>query len=117
MKFIVDAQLPRSLAQLLRENGHDAIHTLDLPERNATGDNYINAISIREERIVISKDADFFTEYFIRGQPFKLVLVTTGNIRNKDLLNIFNSHISLMVEFLEYSSVLELSNENIVVIV
>ena len=35
MNFIVDAQLPKSLARLLAELGHDAIHTLDMPERNA----------------------------------------------------------------------------------
>ena len=35
MKFIVDAQLPKSLTRLLAELGHDAIHTLDMPERNA----------------------------------------------------------------------------------
>jgi predicted nuclease of predicted toxin-antitoxin system len=31
MKFLVDAQLPRRLTYRLREAGHDALHTLDLP--------------------------------------------------------------------------------------
>lgn len=30
MKFLVDAQLPRRLANLLIEVGHDALYTLDL---------------------------------------------------------------------------------------
>jgi predicted nuclease of predicted toxin-antitoxin system len=34
MKFLVDAQLPRRLIHRLREAGHDAIHTLDLPDGN-----------------------------------------------------------------------------------
>ena len=32
MKFLVDAQLPRRLVCELVDLGHDAIHTLDLPE-------------------------------------------------------------------------------------
>ncbi|MFM9952284.1 MAG: DUF5615 family PIN-like protein [Saprospiraceae bacterium] len=61
MKFIVDAQLPKSLARLLREYGHDAIHTLELPRRNRTDDYEINEISLQELRVVISKDSDFLT--------------------------------------------------------
>ncbi len=34
MKFLVDAQLPRWLANKLRDQGHDVLHTLDLPESN-----------------------------------------------------------------------------------
>lgn len=38
MKFLVDAQLPRRLAQSLIEAGFEAIHTLDLPLGNRTPD-------------------------------------------------------------------------------
>lgn len=38
MKFIVDAQLPKSLAYALREKGFDAIHTSELPDGNETTD-------------------------------------------------------------------------------
>jgi predicted nuclease of predicted toxin-antitoxin system len=49
MKFLVDAQLPKSLCLFLHSKGYDAIHTLDLPEGNATSDADINQLSIREE--------------------------------------------------------------------
>ena len=42
MKFIVDAQLPRTLVVFLRDNGFDAIHTKDLPDGNNTTDAQIN---------------------------------------------------------------------------
>ena len=45
MNFLVDAHLPRHLALLLREHGHDAIHTLDLADGNRTTDNRISEIS------------------------------------------------------------------------
>jgi predicted nuclease of predicted toxin-antitoxin system len=32
MKFLVDAQLPVKLAQLLRQKGYNTIHTKELPE-------------------------------------------------------------------------------------
>lgn len=78
MKFIVDAQLPKSLARLLRELGHDAVHTLELPHRNRTGDGEINALSLAEQRVVISKDSDFFDSYVGKQEPYKLLYLTTG---------------------------------------
>ena len=34
MKFIIDAQLPVRLKKWLTKNGYDAIHAIDLPEKN-----------------------------------------------------------------------------------
>ncbi|SJM96610.1 DUF5615 family PIN-like protein [Crenothrix polyspora] len=41
---------------MLREHGHDAIHTLDLAEGNRTTDNTINEIANIEQRVVITKE-------------------------------------------------------------
>lgn len=56
MKFLVDAQLPRSLAVLLESSGHDAVHTLDLPRANRTADRGISRLADAEDRVVVSKD-------------------------------------------------------------
>ncbi len=77
MKFLVDAQLPKYLCDFLVESGYDAVHTLDLPNRNQTKDSEINSISIKEHRIVISKDADFIESKLISDKPFKLLYVAT----------------------------------------
>ncbi len=61
MRFIVDAQLPASLADIF--TGHDFIHTRDLLLGNKTSDNEINALSVNEERILITKDSDFYYSY------------------------------------------------------
>ncbi len=66
MKFLIDAQLPQSLKQLFLENEHDCIHTLDLPFGNLTPDKIINKISIEENRILITKDSDFFTALLLK---------------------------------------------------
>ena len=34
MEFLVDAQLPWRLARWLQSEGHDAVHTRDLPQGN-----------------------------------------------------------------------------------
>ncbi len=58
MKFLVDAQLPVKLAQLLRQKGYNTIHTKELPEQNKTPDGEINRLSIEQQRVVITKDLD-----------------------------------------------------------
>jgi len=47
MKFIVDAQLPELLKNWLNEQGHDVLHTNDLPERERTPD--METIELAEE--------------------------------------------------------------------
>lgn len=85
MRFVVDAQLPRRLCARLNERGHDAVHTLDLPQGNRTPDDAINRLSAAEQRVVVTKDSDFVDSFVLRGTPHKLLLVSTGNICNDDL--------------------------------
>lgn len=84
MKFLVDAQLPVRLANWLREAGHDARHTFDLPLGNRTPDSEIVAVALREERVVVTKDSDFVQSFVLTGEP-ALLLISTGNIANSDL--------------------------------
>ncbi|MDO8539040.1 MAG: DUF5615 family PIN-like protein [Opitutaceae bacterium] len=56
MKFLVDAHLPASLAKVLVADGHEVIHTTQLPAQNATTDTVINDISMRDHRVVITKE-------------------------------------------------------------
>ena len=96
MNFLVDAQLPRRLAHRLRDAGHDALHTLDLPKGNRTTDTEINEISAREHRVVITKDADFVSSFLLERTPYKLLLISTGNIANADLEALFVPLISAL---------------------
>lgn len=85
MKFLVDAHLPRRLVYRLCEAGHDAIHTLDLPHGNRTTDAEVTTLSLQERRIVMTKDSDFVNSFLLSRQPYKLLLISTGNIKNADL--------------------------------
>ncbi|MCI0698179.1 DUF5615 family PIN-like protein [candidate division KSB1 bacterium] len=98
MKFIVDAQLPRRLAYRLRDAGHDALHTLDLPLANRTPDAVIKEISLRDQRVVVSKDGEFVDSLLVHGQVYKLLLVSTGNIKNADLERLFLKNLKDIVD-------------------
>lgn len=109
MKFLVNAHLPRHLVNLLREKGHEAIHTRDLPRGNRTGDAEILAVSLREQRILITKDGDFVDSYLLQKGPFKLLLITTGNISNQELIALFERNLEQIETAFENYSYLELS--------
>jgi predicted nuclease of predicted toxin-antitoxin system len=115
MKFIVDAQLPKRLARFLQSEGYDAVHTLDLPQQNATSDAMINSISIEQQRIVITKDADFVESFLLQGKPYKLLLISTGNIKNSELEPLIAANLQQLVELLNVHFYLELNRSGIIV--
>jgi predicted nuclease of predicted toxin-antitoxin system len=98
MKFLVDAQLPRRLIYPLRDRGHDAVHTLDLPKGNRTPDAAITQLSVSEERVVVTKDSDFVDSLIVHGVPHKLLLVSTGNIRNSALETLLFKNLEAIVD-------------------
>jgi predicted nuclease of predicted toxin-antitoxin system len=115
MNFLVDAQLPRRLVYRLREAGHDAIHTLDLPDRNATRDDAICARAEAEARVVVTKDADFVDTFLVSGTPPRLLLVTTGNIPNVQLERLFLANLGVLVQALSEARFVELTRSSVVV--
>lgn len=109
MKFLVDAQLPRRLARLLQQAGFDAIHTLDLPQQNRTKDPIIITTADAEQRIVITKDADFVDSFILSKRPSKLLVVTTGNISNQVLEALFTAALPQIADAFRNHSYVELS--------
>jgi predicted nuclease of predicted toxin-antitoxin system len=56
-----------------------------LPDANRTTDEQINDVADREQRVVVTKEADSVDTHLLRGRPTKLLLVSTGTISNRDL--------------------------------
>jgi predicted nuclease of predicted toxin-antitoxin system len=104
MKFLVDAQLPPALCSLLRSAGHDALHTRELPTQNRTPDEIINDLSLKEQRVVVSKDTDFYYSHLLQHKPWKLLLVRTGNMSTRDLKRLFEAHLPAIVQLLQTNS-------------
>ena len=114
MKFLVDAQLPRHLVASLKWSGHDVLHTLDFPSGNRTPDWRINEISVAEQRIVVTKDADFVNSFLLSGVPYKLLLVSTGNISNRELESLFVKNLSAIVGALEIYEFVEITRTSLI---
>lgn len=115
MKFLVDAQLPRRLALNLSAAGHNALHTLDLPQQNRTPDSDLIQLAEQEERVVITKDADFVHSHILHGRPPKLLLISTGNVTNKELDSLFAAHLETLASLFESYNFIELSRTALVV--
>ena len=115
MKFLIDAQLPRRLASTLADLGHDSIHTLDLPDRNATPDREVALTADREDRVVVTKDGDFRLSHLLTGRPRRLLYVATGNIANAVLLDLFRSHLAEVERAFENRAHVELTDDSLII--
>lgn len=115
MKWLLDAQLPKRLAAHFRTLGKDIVHTSELPNGNRTTDRDIVELAIREDRIVISKDSDFVDWLLIHGKPRKLLLITTGNISNEKLFELFEANLPLIESAFAESDLVELSQTGLVI--
>ena len=113
MKFLIDAQLPKSLSEFLKHKGFNSIHTLELPGKNRTKDIQIIQEAIKENRVVISKDNDFLDSFLIKSEPPKLIMVRTGNISNKELLKIFENNLDRITAMLVKSNLIEINRRDI----
>jgi predicted nuclease of predicted toxin-antitoxin system len=110
VKFLIDAHLPPSLRDLFHEAGHDAIHTLDLPDQNASRDSLLNEVSMHEQRVLVTKDTDFYYSHLLHGRPWNLVLVRTGNLRLEATKKMFKIHLPAIEKALQTCTLVELDH-------
>ena len=112
MKFLIDEQLPQKLASWLNGKGFDAIHADDVPHTaGKLTDIAICKFADEHNRIVITKDEDFWQRYLLMKEPKKLIYVTTGNIKNKDLIQLFDNNLHLLLTHITSHNVIEI-NQN-----
>jgi predicted nuclease of predicted toxin-antitoxin system len=114
MKLIVDAHLPKSICEYFYNC--DCIHTQQLEKGNLTKDSLINKLSIKEHRIVITKDTDFYYSYIASRKPYKLVLVKLGNMRLGELKNYFKTNSEKILTILKNHSFIILEKNKIKII-
>ena len=115
MKFLIDAQLPSRLARWIDARGHEAVHTTDLPEGNRTDDAVLNERSVHDQSALVTKDEDFVDTFLLRRQPHKLLLVTTGNIGNRELERLFEDNLELIAQAFETSDFIELDRTSLII--
>jgi len=113
VKFLVDAQLPPKLCEIIESAGFSAMHVEALPAGDETKDQEIIDYADKHQLIVITKDIDFYHSHMILGKPEKLFLITTGNIRNKKLFNLIRMHSKSFKKLLDNCHYIELSDDGI----
>jgi len=74
VKFLIDQNRSPRLAALLRESGHDAVHTLELGLERAE-DIDLLLLAEREGRTVASGDTDFGTLLEVSGRTSPSVIL------------------------------------------
>ena len=102
---------------MLQNAGHDAVHTHQLAAQNRTSDEVINELSAREQRVVVTKDTDFYHSHLLHRTPWKLLLIRTGNIRTRELKTLFEQHLPTILTALEQNSLVELDRKAVRVVV
>jgi predicted nuclease of predicted toxin-antitoxin system len=115
MRFLIDAQLPRRMVDWFTAAGCDTTHTIELPSGNRTSDKDITKIANRDQRFLVTKDGDFVDSHLLHGQPAKLLLVTAGNISNRDLELLVLPLIPRVLTDFEQHSFLEVGQSGIVI--
>lgn len=88
MKFLVDNQLPQALAAYLAARGVDCQHVIEIGLAQVS-DAGVCRYATAQNRVIITKDEDFF---HLANEPkatFILIWVRLGNCRNEALLAAF----------------------------
>lgn len=115
MRFIIDAHLPKSIVKIFADLGYDATHTSDLPRGNETDDKDIVLVAA-EDGVVVSKDEDFYQSFLLYGRPPKLIHVKVGNMRLREVTNLFTTIAPKLIDLLGQHDLLELHQDKIIVI-
>ena len=108
MIFIIDAHLPKSLCKYFRALGHTAFHTTDFPMGNATSDSWLSEEAAKQAAVVVSKDSDFFHSFLLHRKPPKLIMVKVGNLKLRDMKQLFETQAENLALLLESHDLIEL---------
>lgn len=114
MRVLCDVHIPYRLVNRLRELGVDATHVNRILDGSETKDAAIAAFVDAHHMLLITKDGDFRDSHFLNGTPARVLRVTLGNFSNTDLIDLLESHWSLITESCHQESCyIELSREGI----
>jgi predicted nuclease of predicted toxin-antitoxin system len=65
--------------------------------------------------VVVAKDSDFRHSHTVAGSPTRLLLVATGNVRNDDVLALFDSRLDEIATAFAEANFVELHREVLII--
>lgn len=80
-----------------------------------TPDSIIMSCADQENRIIITKDYDFYYAHVMYKKPSKLLLITIGNTKNRILFDSIRDNIVLIKSLFENYNFLELNADGVVI--
>ncbi len=114
MKFLLDQNRSPQLASLLREAGHDAVHTLELGLERAEDDELLR-LAADEGRVVVSGDTDFGALLALsHSRSPSVILFRARNMpRAVEQADVILDHLDEVAEDLEQGAVLVVTDVRI----
>ena len=76
----------------------------------------LNEVSVAEQRVIVTKDTDFYYSHLLHGRPWKLVLVRTGNLSLQATKQMFETHLTAIEVALRTCTLVELDQKTVTVI-
>jgi predicted nuclease of predicted toxin-antitoxin system len=114
MKFLVDAQLPLKLCEILKSLDIESEHVDSLPKGDESTDIEISNYADKNGLIVITKDSDFYHTHMVLGKPKKLLIILTGNIKNRALFDLIRTNSTTIKNIFEHSNFIELTHDSLI---
>jgi predicted nuclease of predicted toxin-antitoxin system len=110
VRFLIDAQLPPSLARQVSAAGHSATHVADVGLTTAS-DSEIWSYSASTGAVLITKDEDFVTMRALDSDGPAVVWISIGNTSKRALIERFAHNFAAIVAALERGdTIIEISD-------
>lgn len=113
--FLIETQLPQVLKEVSDEFNIPSVHVLDILHVDETPDQAISDFVDLENLIVVTKDSDLYYSHPLKRSPKRLLLITTGNINNRQLCGLVHENAEKLVTLFQHNSFVEMSNQGLVV--
>lgn len=106
MRFLIDNNLSPTLADLLNQAGHDAVHIRSY-QLGAASDTVVLGRARREHRVLISADTDFGTllAHERAGDPSVILLRRSVGRRAKEIASLLLANLDAVREDLDSGAV------------
>ena len=114
MKFLVDQNRSPRLAELLREHGHDAVHTLELGLERAEDDELLS-LAATEGRVIVSGDTDFgaLLALLSRRSPSVILFRSRNTLTAEDQAVIILDHLGDLEPDLDAGAVVVVGDDRL----
>ncbi|MDX2189463.1 MAG: DUF5615 family PIN-like protein [Bacteroidota bacterium] len=113
MKFLLDENIPPSLAVHLQNIGYDSRHIVKIGFKSIS-DNQIIDIAIQNQETIITLDLDFSEILAFSGQSKpSVVQIRTTKVDYKYLFQILEANLNTLAEDIENGSIISITDNGI----